>query len=151
MDETSLGISDMAALTGLSADTLRWYEREGVLPPTPRDANGQRRYGPRERDLVVLLTSLRETGMPTAMMKTFVQYLQEGARSHGRRIGLLEETRALLDEKARAIEAASAALSRKVAHYEELIAVGLDCDGAPVDPKVREMQLQREDGLRPSA
>ncbi|GGJ31254.1 MerR family transcriptional regulator [Paenarthrobacter histidinolovorans] len=141
--DKGLGIAEMAALAGLSTDTLRWYEREGILPAVGRGSSGQRRYGPRERDLVLLLTSLRDTGMSTAMMKTFVQLLMEGAASHGRRINVLEQARELLEERRRKIDQAQAALDSKVEHYKELIAAGLDCDGAPVTSDIRMLQAAR--------
>ena len=141
--DKGLGIAEMAALAGLSTDTLRWYEREGILPAVGRGSSGQRRYGPRERDLVLLLTSLRDTGMSTAMMKTFVQLLMEGAASHGRRINVLEQARELLEDRRRNIDHAQAALDSKVEHYKELIAAGLDCDGAPVTSDIRMLQAAR--------
>ncbi len=143
MVETSLSIAEMAELTGLSTDTLRWYEREGILPAVSRSSSGRRRYGPRERDLVLLLTALWDTGMPTATMKEFVQLLHEGAVSHGRRISLLEQTRELLAERRRRLDEASAALENKIGHYEELIAAGLDCEGAPVPSELRPLQSAR--------
>lgn len=141
--ETDVGIAEMAELSGLSPDTLRWYEKEGILPRVNRDATGRRSYGPRERDLVLLLTALRATGMPTAAMKSFVALLDEGAASHGRRITLLEETREMLAQRRRSLAAAEAALEAKIGHYRELIAAGLDCEGAPVPAAVRELQTAR--------
>lgn len=142
-DQRPLSIAEMAKLAGLSTDTLRWYEREGILPPVTRSSSGHRRFSPQERDLVLLLTALRDTGMPTATMKSFAQLLQQGAASHGRRITLLEQTRAQLAERRRAIDQATAALERKIDHYEELIAAGLDCAGAPVPAEVRHLQTAR--------
>lgn len=81
--------------------------------------------------------------MPTAAMKDFVALLAEGAASHGRRIALLEETRVMLAERRRALDAAEAALEGKIDHYRELIAAGLDCDGAPVSEEVRQRQTAR--------
>jgi DNA-binding transcriptional MerR regulator len=141
--DKELGIAEMVALTGLSADTLRWYEREGILPTVGRGSSGRRRYGPQERDLVLLLTSLRNTGMSTAMMKAFVQLLMEGAASHGRRIDLLEQARELLEERRRKLDQARSALDDKIEHYSELIAAGLDCDGAPVTSDIRILQAAR--------
>lgn len=142
-DERWLSIAEMAVLTGLSTDTLRWYEREGILPPVSRSASGHRRYSPPERDLVVLLSALRDTGMSTAIMKDFVRLLREGAASHGRRIHLLEQTREHLDQQRRKIDEAATALEGKIGHYVDLIAAGLDCDGAPVPLSVRPLQAAR--------
>lgn len=142
-DADQLTIAEMARSTGLTIDTLRWYEREGVLPRVPRDAVGHRRYGPRERDLVTLLVALRDAGMSIAGIKHFVALLDEGAASHGRRISLLEDSRALLQEKRRQLDEVEAALERKIRHYEQLIAAGLDCEGAPVPEDLRPLQSSR--------
>ncbi len=145
MRETqSSSIADVAELTGLSQDTLRWYEREGILPRVGRSASGHRRYSERERELVLMLAALRDTGMTTEMMKEFVALLGEGAASHGRRVALLERARERLAEKRAEIERASTALESKIGHYQELIAAGLDCDGAPVTEEVRTLQTARE-------
>lgn len=142
-NESGVGISELSRLTGLSSDTLRWYEREGILPRVGRTSTGRRSYSPREQGMVKLLTSLRETGMPTAKMKDFVGLLEEGAASHGRRITLMQETKELLDQRRARLDQAAVALSAKIQHYEQLISEGLDCDGSPVTSRVRERQLQR--------
>lgn len=142
-DADQLTIAEMARATGLTIDTLRWYEREGVLPRVPRDAVGHRRYGPREQGIVSLLIALRDAGMSIAAIKHFVELLGEGAASHGRRISLLEDSRTLLQEKRRRIDEVEAALERKIRHYEELIAAGLDCEGAPVPEDQRPLQSAR--------
>ncbi|WP_205881173.1 MerR family transcriptional regulator [Leucobacter insecticola] len=138
-----MGIAELSGLTGLSVDTLRWYEREGVLPRVGRTATGRRLYNSREQGIVMLLTSLRDSGMPTAMMKEFVALLEEGAASHGRRITLMQQTQALLDERRARLDQAALALERKIDHYEQLIDAGLDCDGAPVPDSARGRQLAR--------
>lgn len=143
-ESQSSSIADIAELTGLSQDTLRWYEREGILPRVGRSASGHRRYSERERDLVLMLAALRDTGMTTEMMKEFVALLGEGAASHGRRIALLEQARVRLAAKRSEIERASTALEAKISHYEELIAAGLDCDGAPITEEMRLLQTARE-------
>ena len=141
--DKGLGIAEMAELTGLSADTLRWYEREGILPAVSRSTSGHRSYTAQERELVLLLTSLRDTGMTTAMMKSFVGLVMEGASSHGRRIELLEQARQLLGERRRKLDRSAAAIDSKISHYEELIRSGLDCVGAPVTNEVRTLQAAR--------
>ncbi|MBO1900373.1 MerR family transcriptional regulator [Leucobacter weissii] len=142
-DPGPLTIAEMSESSGLSPDTLRWYEREGLLPRVGRSASGHRRYGAREQGLLALLVALRETRMSTAGMRRFVELMDEGAASHGRRIALLEEGRARLAERRRQLDRAEAALERKILHYERLISDGLDCDGAPVPAETRALQLAR--------
>jgi DNA-binding transcriptional MerR regulator len=142
-EEPGIGITEMAHRSGLSADALRWYEREGILPSVARGPDGRRRYGKREQDLLHLLLALRDAGMTTASMKEFVALLDEGAASHGRRISLLEQTRTRLEERRRRVDHALDALEAKSLHYRELIAAGLDCDGRPVPEGQRRRQAAR--------
>lgn len=130
-NDPALSIAEMARATGLSTDTLRWYEREGVLPRVPRSSSGHRRYHKRDRDLLILLVALRDAGMSVENSKRFVTLLFDGAASHGERIELLKQTREQLDARRQLLERASRALNTKIAHYEELIELGLDCGGAP--------------------
>ena len=144
MDERRyLTIAEMARVSGLSTDTLRWYEREGILPRVGRSSTGHRRYSERDQGILALLVALRDTGMSTSDMKHFVELMDEGAASHGRRIALLEREREMLSERRRQLDRAEAALEGKIQHYEQLIAAGLDCDGAPVPEDLRTLQAAR--------
>jgi|GEM_PF-203092 len=133
-EPTTLGIREVAARSGLSVDTLRWYEREGLLPPAPRAAGGRRRYPERLVEFVGLVVALRRTGMPVADVREFVRLADHGAASHGHRMALLEKQRAAIHERQAELAADLSTVERKIGHYRELIADGLDCDGLPVDP-----------------
>ncbi|GAB3750444.1 MULTISPECIES: MerR family transcriptional regulator [unclassified Yimella] len=139
-EDREIGIAEMAQMSGLTPDTLRWYEKEGMLPPVGRGVDGRRAYSGRDRDLVRLLAALRATGMPTSLMKEFVALIAEGAASHGRRIDVLQESRERLESRRREIDEALAALDAKVDHYRQLIDAGLDCDNRPVAASVRRLQ-----------
>ena len=56
-------IGEASEKTGLSADTLRYYEKIGLIPPVPRRENGLRDYGAETIKLVALIQRLKETGM----------------------------------------------------------------------------------------
>ena len=146
MVEERFGISRMAELSGLSKDTLRWYERQGMLPAVDRGTDGYRHYDERTASFVILLARLRETGMPVSDMRAFARLIQEGAASHGRRIALLEEHRERIRAQQQRLAEATEALDEKVNHYEELIAAGLDCLGDPVPEHLRPQQRDRGPG-----
>lgn len=131
-DGATIGIAEMASRCGLSPDTLRWYEKEGLLPRVSRTSDGRRAYSPAEQRTVHLLTRLRAPGMPTADMRSFVALLAEGSSSHARRVTLLRRTGDILAERRRAIEEAQQALAAKIAHDEQLISAGLDFEGEPL-------------------
>jgi len=128
-----LPISQVVALTGLSHDTLRWYEREGLVPPVHRGPDGRRRYGERDVARLQVLVRLRRTGMPTAQVRRFSELMDGGAATHGQRMALLEAHRAVVLRHIDALHGDLTALDVKIDHYRDLIIAGLDCDGVPVD------------------
>ncbi|HET9423526.1 MAG TPA: MerR family transcriptional regulator [Nocardioides sp.] len=132
--DLGVGIRIASERTGLTPDTLRWYEREGLLPAPPRGADGRRVYDERLLAFVRLVVALRRTGMAVADVRDFVELSREGAASHGRRLSLLEEQRDSIVEQRRRLDDDLAAVEQKIDHYRSLIARGLDCDGLPVDP-----------------
>lgn len=116
-----LAIGDVARLTGLSVETLRYYEREGLLlDPTPRDGGGRRRYGEADLRWISGLLMLRETGMSIADMRVLAE-LSRGEGTEARRLEVLEAHRArVLDELERTHRHLSA-LEKKIAIYREVV------------------------------
>lgn len=61
-----MNVSEVAERAGLSPSGVRWYEREGILPPAHRRENGYRDYSQRDLSLLQLITTLRRLGLPAA-------------------------------------------------------------------------------------
>ncbi|RAG86834.1 MerR family transcriptional regulator [Streptacidiphilus pinicola] len=135
-EDRYLGIAEVAESTGLTQDTLRWYEREGLFPRVERDTSRRRRYSPRHIRVLQMLVRLRRTGMPTAEVREFTRLLGEGAVTHGHRLALLSAHRERIVARMAELREDLAVLDDKVAQYRHLIAQGLDCDGQParLDP-----------------
>lgn len=127
-----IGIAEMAECSGLTQDTLRWYEREGLVPNIPRTATGHRVFTPRMVAVVNLLVRLRTTGMPTADMRQFVTLIAGGSTTHQLRIDILSAHRLRIAERQRQLTEASEALEAKLSHYKDLISRGLDCTGVAI-------------------
>ncbi len=90
----ALSISDAARATGVSAHTLRYYERAGLmLDRVERASSSHRRYTDDEVRWVVLLTKLRSTGMPIRRMRRYAQLAFAGDDTVRDRLALLEAHR----------------------------------------------------------
>jgi DNA-binding transcriptional MerR regulator len=106
-------ISEVVTVTGLSAHTLRWYERIGLMPHVDRSHTGQRRYSNRDLHWLAFVGKLRLTGMPVADMVRYAEMVREGEKTFSarrellvahredvhRRIAELRDTLAVLDYK----------------------------------------------------
>lgn len=109
----SLPIGEVARRSGLSPDALRFYEREGLLPPPERTGGGARRYASAALDQLRVITALRAVGFSLDQVRTLLAAKSETttvrARVEAARAAL-DELDAALDEKERALAEARAQL-----------------------------------------
>lgn len=117
----TLTIAEVSEITGLSPDTLRYYEKAGLIAPVGRSAGNQRRYAAADMDWVAFLLRLRDTGMSIADMQRFARLRQAGAATVGERLALLREHQSGLRQRIRLLQANSRALDEKINHYEQIL------------------------------
>jgi DNA-binding transcriptional MerR regulator len=89
-------INEAAEATGLSADTIRFYEKQGIVPPIHRDQSGHRTFSRENIDWMIVLFWLRKTGMPMDVMSRYAALVHAGddtiperkvvLREHGKRL-----------------------------------------------------------------
>jgi DNA-binding transcriptional MerR regulator len=106
-------------VTGLSAHTLRYYERAGLMLEVERAESSHRRYTDSDLGWIELITKLRATGMPIRRVREYAELVRAGAGTEAERLEILEthrrEVLAHLDETRRNLEA----IERKVRYYRE--------------------------------
>ena len=83
-------ISQLAEKLSVSAHTLRFYEKEGLLPSIQRDQSGNRLFSQADAEWLELLMCLKNTGMPLKEIKQFVEWLEQGDRSIKQRLALFQ-------------------------------------------------------------
>jgi DNA-binding transcriptional MerR regulator len=91
--EPALTIAEAAEVTGLSAHTLRYYERAGLLEPVGRNRSGHRRYRKAHLERITFLQRLRATGMPIREVRRYAELMQAGEATNAARLALLEAHR----------------------------------------------------------
>lgn len=117
MDSFSVG--QAAEKIGVSIDTLRYYEREGLLA-TARTESNHRRYSEGDLDWVRILTCLRETGMPIRRMREFAALVRQDESNIPERIRLLEAHREEVLEHLCALQRNLAHVEAKIAYYRQV-------------------------------
>lgn len=112
-------IGEVSEKYELTTDTLRYYERIGLIPPVPRKKNGIRDYDEQACKWVGFVKCMRSAGVQIEPLIEYVSLLQAGT-GIDRRKSILIEQRARLREQAEHLRATIERLDYKIDHYEEL-------------------------------
>ena len=118
-------IKEVCELCGISADTLRYYERVGIIPSVGRTKGGIRNYDEEDIRWIKSALFLRQAGVPIAQLIEYVRLFQEGDSTFGARKELLEavreSVRAKLDEYSKMLRR----LDYKIERYDEALCTGV--------------------------
>ncbi|MDX3195542.1 MerR family transcriptional regulator [Streptomyces sp. MN03-5084-2B] len=131
-----LTIADAARRTGVSAHTLRYYERAGlVVTRVDRTSGGRRRYRQLDLDWIRICTRFRATGMPIKTIRRYADLVAAGRGNEQERLTLLEEHRAEVLAKLTELEENLKQIDRKIGVYRGRLEAG-DADRlwAPAPP-----------------
>ena len=120
MDPTLYTIKEASRRSGVSIDTLRYYERIGLMPHVQRAANGHRRYTGMDLGWLHLLNLLRNTGMSIQQMLRFVVLEQKGTTALPEQVEMLKKHRAVLFQHIREMETSIGVLDEKITYYSGL-------------------------------
>ena len=116
-----MNIAEFARRCGLSAHTLRYYERIGLLGRVTRGANGHRRFGERDVEWVAFLHRLRATGMGIREMQRYAALRARGDATLAERQTMLREHADRLAAELRAQQAHLHVVREKIGIYDGLI------------------------------
>ena len=118
-------ISEVSRKYNLTTDTLRYYERIGVIPQVHRTGAGLRDYTEEDCSWVELVKCMRSAGLPIEAISEYVKLTQEGEATIPARRQLLVEQRAQLQEQLTSITRAMERLDYKISRYNEAIRTGI--------------------------
>lgn len=111
-------IKDITAETGLSSHTIRYYEKEGLLPPIARDKNGIRCFTEDNLFWLDLVICLKKTKMPTSQIKRIVELSMEGDNTIEERKGILEAHKDKIDAQIKELEESKKKVIKKIQFYD---------------------------------
>ena len=118
-------IADAAARSGLSEDTIRFYEKSGMLPLIGRDARGWRDFVPADIEWLRTLGHLRATGMPLDDVKAFAVSAHapdaETTSQQAKRLKILQNHAETLAQRKAELDACDAYLRHKIGIYTSLL------------------------------
>jgi len=118
---------ELAKKLGITKDSLRYYEKEGLLPPIERNSSGHRIFSDSDMEWIFLIRCLRDTDMQIFKIKKYVSLLMNsGSESLRERRGLLLEHESFIKEKMQKYQYISQLIEKKLDFYNEALSSGDD-------------------------
>lgn len=114
-------IADVSEKYGLSSDTLRYYERIGLIPPVNRDKGGIRDYGEIDMKRVEFIKCMRSAGLPIEVLIEYVALVKQGDQTIAARKEILIEQRDLLASRIQGLQKILDILDHKISVYENAV------------------------------
>ncbi|MCB0068491.1 MAG: MerR family transcriptional regulator [Caldilineaceae bacterium] len=112
-------ISEVSEQSGLSVDTLRYYEKIGLLPPIHRSESGIRNYGEQDVRRIDFVKCMRSAGLPIEVLIDYFALVEQGDATIAARKMILQEQRAQLIAKMAEMQETLDLLNQKIQGYEE--------------------------------
>lgn len=114
-----LSIAEASERSGLSPDTLRYYERDGLmLAAVDRSSSGHRRYSERDLTWIEMISRLRSTGMPMRDVRRYAALVREGDGNEAERLELLKAHRDRVERQLAEVTGHLRAIDHKIGLYE---------------------------------
>ncbi|MGG3573452.1 MerR family transcriptional regulator [Bacillus gobiensis] len=114
-------IGQVSDQTGLSIHTLRYYEKEGIIPFVNRNDNGIRMYETKDIELLKFVCCLRATGMAISDLKEFVRLIIQGNETIDQRIIMLEKQKENLKSQVDQLVAYQGMINQKINIYSDML------------------------------
>ena len=129
-------IAEVSKQYDISADTLRYYERIGLIPPVPRTQGGIRDYDEAACKWVELMKCLRAAGMQIEALVEYTALAQQGDSTQAQRKAILLEQREQLEGRITEMQQSLDRLNKKIEWYDR-------CEGCTIN-RIRELEQQRK-------
>ncbi|MGG1688391.1 MerR family transcriptional regulator [Pseudalkalibacillus sp. NRS-1564] len=113
-------ISEIAEKVDISAHTLRYYEKEGIIKPVRNDS-GVRQFDEKHLQWLQFVKKLRETQMPVSQIKEYTRLFLKGEHTANARLNLLEEHQQYIRDQIETLLATDDMLTKKISTYKELM------------------------------
>jgi|ERR1700744_3074415 len=120
MQNSGYTIRSMAERCGMTAHTLRYYERVGLIQPVGRARNGHRRYSEADEAWLHFLHCMRATSMPIREMQRYAELREKGDATSLERRKILEDHQAAIAAQIVELQQAHALLTYKITNYKKI-------------------------------
>ena len=130
-------IGQVAQKTGLSTHTLRYYEKEGLLPFVKKSGSGLRIFSDSDLGWLAMIECLKETGMPLKGIKQYIDWFIEGDSTLQNRLDMFRAQKTHIEEQIAKLQKHMEKINYKIKLYEEAVKKG-SLDIASANKRLRE-------------
>jgi DNA-binding transcriptional MerR regulator len=114
-------IAETAEKYGLTTDTLRYYERIGLIPPVQRNKAGNRDYGEIDHRVIGFVKRMRQAGVSVESLIEYTKLLRQGIQTRETRKAILREQRELIAARIAEMQQTLENLDYKIINYDTVI------------------------------
>ena len=114
-------IKEVADILGLPASTIRYYDKQGLLPFVERSDSGYRRFSENDIELLKLIECLKKTNMPIKDIRQFTAWLQQGDASIEQRQQMFLERRRAVEEQIEQLQETLKVIDDKCWYYDGIL------------------------------
>ena len=116
-------VGEMAKLLGVTAPTLRYYDKEGLLPNIER-SSGIRKFSDRDLETLNVIECLKKSGLEIKDIRQFIQWCAEGNGTYSKRLELFIKQKENVEKEMKRLEKTRAMLQFQCWYYEQAIEDG---------------------------
>lgn len=126
MEKEKYTIKDAAKLMGVPTSTIRYYDKEGLLPFVERMASGYRIFTEKDIATLRIIDCLKKTGMPIKEIRQFSDWLEQGDASLQQRYEMFLERKRIVEKQMTELQKILDTVNYKCWYYETAIAAGTE-------------------------
>jgi MerR family transcriptional regulator, aldehyde-responsive regulator len=116
----SYSIKEVSERFQISSHTLRYYEKEGLLPPIHRDVNGIRTYNDTDLEWLHLVCCMRATGMSISYIKNYIDLCQLGTDTIPERRQIILNQKEIIETELKKYKNLLKLINKKLEHYDDI-------------------------------
>lgn len=121
-------VSQISLMSGLPASTIRFYEKEGIIPNVNRNTSGRRQYSDEDLLLLELVVCLKDTGMMIEEIKKYTHLIVQGNETIGQRREILLAHKKNVEQQLMRMRENLKQLNQKIAVYDGLVTAEKNLD-----------------------
>ena len=111
-------VGEMAKIIGVAPSTLRYYDKEGLLPFVERSGSGIRIFGEQDLNTLSIIHCLKQSGLSIKEIKSYIDMVQQGDETIDERLELFEKRRIILEKQIKEMQNTLKVLDYKCWYYQ---------------------------------